>query len=164
MSEDRGAVCPDVLFEERNAADERFKAVCRKEKKMAKPNPDDRKYSRDHEWAKDNGDGTITMGVTDYAQEMLTDIVFVELPAVGKKVQKAQAVAVVESVKSVSDVYAPLGGEVVEANQELEGRPELINQDAFGEGWICKIKMDNPGELGDLMEAAAYSEFIKGLK
>ncbi len=131
---------------------------------MSKPNPSDRRYSKEHEWAKDNGDGTITMGVTDYAQEMLTDIVYVELPAVGKKVKKMQTVAVVESVKSVSDVYSPVTGEIIDANQELEGRPELINQDAFGEGWICKIKMENPGELQDLMDAAVYEEFIKGLK
>jgi glycine cleavage system H protein len=130
---------------------------------MAKPSPDDRKYSREHEWAKDNGDGTITMGVTDYAQEMLTDIVYVELPAVGKRVKKMQTVAVVESVKSVSDIYSPVSGEVVEAHQELEGKPELVNQDAYGEGWICKIRMDDASELGELMGAAAYEEFIKGL-
>ena len=123
---------------------------------MAKPSPADRRYSKEHEWAKDNGDGTITMGVTDYAQEMLTDIVFVELPAPGKKVKQMQVVAVVESVKSVSDIYSPVSGEVIEANEELENRPELVNQDAFGEGWICKIRMENPAELEQLMDAAAY--------
>ncbi len=131
---------------------------------MAKPSPSDRRYSKEHEWAKDNGDGTITMGVTDYAQEMLTDIVFVELPAPGKKLKQMQVVAVVESVKSVSDIYSPVSGEVIEANQELENRPELVNQDAFGAGWICKIRMENPAELQQLMDAAAYEEFIKGLK
>jgi len=130
---------------------------------MGKPNPNDRRYSKEHEWAKDNGDGSITMGVTDYAQEMLTDIVYVELPAIGKKVKKMQTVAVVESVKSVSDIYAPVSGEVMDANQELEGKPETINQDAFGEGWICKIRMDDVSELEKLMEAADYEEFIKGL-
>ena len=134
-----------------------------KEIHMAKPNPTDNKYSRDHEWAKDNGDGTITMGISDYAQEQLTDIVFVELPVIGKKVQKGEPVAVVESVKSVSDIYSPVTGEVVEAHQDLEASPELINQDAFGEGWICKIRMDNPSELEDLMDAAAYDAFIQGL-
>ncbi len=131
---------------------------------MAKPSPSDRRYSKEHEWAKDNRDGTITMGVTDYAQEMLTDIVFVELPAPGKKLKQMQVVAVVESVKSVSDIYSPVSGEVIEANQELENRPELVNQDAFGAGWICKIRMENPAELQQLMDAAAYQEFIKGLK
>ena len=130
---------------------------------MPKPNPNDRKYSREHEWAKDNGDGTITVGVTDYAQEMLTDIVFVELPEKGKKVERMQAVAVVESVKSVSDIYSPASGEVVDANQTLEEKPELVNQDAFGEGWICVIRMDNPGELGELMDAVSYGEFTKDL-
>jgi glycine cleavage system H protein len=128
---------------------------------MSKPNPTDRKYSKDHEWILENGDGTVTMGITDHAQEMLTDIVYVELPAVGKKVKQFEPVAVVESVKSVSDVFAPVGGEVVETNQQLEQQPELVNQDAFGEGWIAKLKMDNPDDLNNLMDAGAYEAFIK---
>ena len=128
---------------------------------MSKPNPADRKYTKEHEWAKDNGDGTITMGITDHAQELLTDIVFVELPAIGKRVKQMEQLAVVESVKSVSDVYAPVSGEVKEVNQILENHPELVNQDAFGEGWMAKLKMDNPAELNSLMDAAAYSEMIK---
>jgi len=128
---------------------------------MAKPNPTDRKYSKEHEWALDHGDGTATVGITDYAQEMLTDIVFVELPAVGKKVEEGAPLAVVESVKSVSDVYAPVGGEVLAVNLPLENKPELINQDAFGEGWIVKLKMDNPAELRSLMDAAAYEAMIR---
>ena len=128
---------------------------------MAKPNPTDRKYSKEHEWALDHGNGTATVGITDYAQEMLTDIVFVELPAVGKKVEQGAPLAVVESVKSVSDVYAPVGGEVIAMNLPLESRPELINQDAFGEGWIAKLKMDKPAELNSLMDAAAYDALIQ---
>lgn len=128
---------------------------------MAKPNPTDRKYSKEHEWALDHGDGTATIGITDYAQEMLTDIVFVELPPVGKKVEQAAPLAVVESVKSVSDVYAPVGGEVIAVNLLLESRPELVNQDAFGEGWIAKLKMDNPTQLSSLMDAAAYDALIR---
>jgi len=128
---------------------------------MAKPNPDDRRYSEEHEWAQDNGDGTITMGVTDHAQELLTDIVYVELPEMGKKVKQQEPVAVVESVKSVSDVYSPVSGEVVEINEILEDQPELINQDAFGEGWIAKIKMDDPAELDNLMDAAGYTALIE---
>jgi len=128
---------------------------------MSKPNPADRKYTKEHEWAKDNGDGTITMGITDHAQELLTDIVFVELPAIGKKVKQMEQLAVVESVKSVSDVYAPVSGEVKEVNKVLENHPELVNQDAFGEGWMAKLKMDNPAELNNLMDAAGYSEMIK---
>ena len=128
---------------------------------MSKPNPADRKYSQEHEWAKDNGDGTITMGITDHAQELLTDIVFVELPAVGKNVQRMESLAVVESVKSVSDIYSPVSGVVVDINQLLEEKPETINQDAFGTGWICRIRMGEPGELKQLMDEADYEAFIK---
>jgi len=131
---------------------------------MSQPNPADRKYTKEHEWAKDNGDGTITMGITDHAQELLTDIVFVELPPLGKKVKQMEQLAVVESVKSVSDVYSPVSGEVIEINQTLEGHPEIVNQDAFGEGWIAKLKMDNAAELNTLMDAAGYSEMIKEAK
>ena len=128
---------------------------------MSKPNPTDRQYSRDHEWAKDNGDGTAIIGITDYAQEMLTDIVFVELPAIGKKVAKGEPVAVVESVKSVSDVYAPVGGEVIDVNKKLENTPELINADAFGEGWIAKMRLSDASELKALLSAADYEQFLK---
>ena len=111
---------------------------------MAKPSPNDRKYTKEHEWAKADGGNTITMGITDHAQELLTDVVYVELPAVGRKVKQMQPIAVVESVKSVSDIFAPVSGEVVEVNKALEATPEMINKDAFGEGWIAKIKMDTP--------------------
>ena len=128
---------------------------------MPKANPPDRLYSKDHEWVIDKGDGTAVVGITDYAQEMLTDIVFVELPALGKKVAQGEPVAVVESVKSVSDVYAPVSGEVLDVNKKLEDTPELINADAFGEGWIAKMKLDNAAELKVLMNAAAYDALIK---
>jgi glycine cleavage system H protein len=131
---------------------------------MAKPNPADRKYSTEHEWALETGGGNVTVGITDHAQELLTDIVFVELPPVGKKVKQMQPVAVVESVKSVSDVYSPVSGEVLEVNSELESHPEIINQDAFGEGWIVKLKMDHPDELDKLMDAEGYGAFIKEKK
>ncbi len=128
---------------------------------MSKPNPTDRIYSKDHEWLKDNGDGTALVGITDYAQEMLTDIVFVELPKIGKKIAQGEAMAVVESVKSVSDVYAPASGEIVEANKVLEETPELINKDAFGEGWIAKIKLSDKEELKSLMGADEYEKLTK---
>jgi glycine cleavage system H protein len=128
---------------------------------MSKTNPTDRKYSKEHEWVRDNGDDTVTLGITDYAQEMLTDIVFVELPAIGKKVKQMEPVAVVESVKSVSEVFAPVSGEVIEVNLILENRPELINQDAFGEGWIAKMKMNKPEELKGLMDAVGYEAMIR---
>jgi glycine cleavage system H protein len=128
---------------------------------MSKPNPTDRLYSRDHEWVKDNGDGTAIIGITDYAQEMLTDIVFVELPEIGKVVAKSEPVAVVESVKSVSDVYAPVSGEVIDVNKKLENTPELINQDAFGKGWLVKIRLSDAGELKMLLSAADYEQMLK---
>ncbi len=128
---------------------------------MPKSNPTDRLYSKDHEWVKDNGDGTAAVGITDYAQEMLTDIVFVELPPLGKKVAQGEPMAVVESVKSVSDVYAPVSGEVIDVNKTLEETPELLNQDAFGEGWIAKLKLGNTAELKSLLNAADYDDLIK---
>ncbi|MDQ5987680.1 MAG: Glycine cleavage system H protein [Syntrophus sp. SKADARSKE-3] len=127
---------------------------------MSKINPADRKYTKDHEWVLDAGDGTVTMGITDHAQELLTDIVYVELPEIGKTVKQGDPLAVVESVKSVSDVFAPISGEVVDTNGKLETNPETINEDAFGKGWIAKIRMDNPAELTALMDAAAYEAMI----
>ena len=128
---------------------------------MSKPTPTNRIYSKDHEWLKDNGDGTALVGITDYAQEMLTDIVFVELPETGKKVAQGEAMAGVESVKSVSDVYAPASGEIVETNKVLEETPELINKDAFGAGWIAKIKLADPAQLKSMLSAADYEKLIK---
>jgi len=128
---------------------------------MSKQNPQDRLYSRDHEWVKDNGDSTVIVGITDYAQEMLTDIVFVDLPEIGRKVVQKATVAVVESVKSVSDIYSPIGGEVIDVNKMLEDTPELINQDAFGEGWIIKIRPSDVSELKMLLSAADYEEMLK---
>jgi glycine cleavage system H protein len=128
---------------------------------MAKPNPEDRYYSRDHEWLIYYSDGTAIIGITDYAQEMLTDIVFVDLPETGRKVVQHSTVAVVESVKSVSDVFSPVSGEVVEVNTRLEETPELINQDAFGEGWIVKMRLSNPDELNMLLTAADYEEMLR---
>jgi glycine cleavage system H protein len=128
---------------------------------MPKSNPTDRLYSKDHEWVKDNGDGTAVVGITDYAQEMLTDIVFVELPPIGKKVVQGEPMAVVESVKSVSDVYSPVSGEIIDINKTLEETPELLNQDAFGEGWIAKLRLGNIAELKSLLNAADYDNLTK---
>jgi glycine cleavage system H protein len=128
---------------------------------MSKQNPKDRLYSRDHEWVIDNGDGTVIVGITDYAQEMLTDIVFVDLPEIGRKVVQHATVAVVESVKSVSDVFSPVSGEVIDVNGKLEEKPELINQDAFGEGWIVKMRLSDADELKMLLTAADYEEMLK---
>src|SRR5512145_67778 len=127
---------------------------------MSKMNPTDRKYSKDHEWIRVDGEGTAWLGITDHAQEMLTDIVFVELPEIGRKVQAGEAVVVIESVKSVSDVYSPIGGEVIESNQLLENKPEQINKDAFGEGWIVRLKMVDTTELNSLMSAEEYEKTL----
>jgi len=112
-------------------------------------------YTSDHEWLAIDGD-VATVGITDYAQQQLGDVVFIELPKVGRTLKKAEAAAVVESVKAASDVYAPVTGEVLETNPELVGEPALVNSDAQGKAWFFKIKMDDRSELGGLMDEAAY--------
>jgi len=116
-------------------------------------------YTKEHEWVRIDGDNA-TVGISDHAQELLTDIVFVELPNVGTNVEQGKPACVVESVKSVSDVYAPVGGTISEVNLELENAPELVNNDAFGDGWIFKLSGTNAEELNNLMDADAYREFI----
>ena len=112
-------------------------------------------YTSDHEWLAIDGD-VATVGITDYAQQQLGDVVFVELPKVGRSLKKAEAAAVVESVKAASDVYAPVTGEVLETNAELDAEPALVNSDAQGKAWFFKIKIADKGELGGLMDEAAY--------
>ncbi len=119
------------------------------------------KYSKDHEWVKVDGD-IATIGITDHAQGQLGDVVFVELPAIGKKVEKDSEAAVVESVKAASEVFAPLSGEVVEVNKELEGDPGLVNREAEGGAWFMKVKISNLAELDALMDRAAYDKFVAG--
>ena len=116
------------------------------------------KYSKDHEWISVDGD-VATIGITNHAQEQLGDVVFVELPKLGKKVSKGGDAAVVESVKAASEVYAPVSGEVVAVNGELEADPALVNRAAEGDGWFMKVKMSNPGDLDELMDKAAYDAF-----
>jgi glycine cleavage system H protein len=116
-------------------------------------------FTPDHEWLRIEGD-VATIGVTDYAQSQLGDVVFVELPKVGRSLKKAEAAAVVESVKAASDVYAPISGEVLEVNAELAGEPALINSDAAGKAWFFKIKIANKSELDGLMDEAAYAKHI----
>ncbi len=120
------------------------------------------RFSKDHEWVKVDGD-TATVGITVYAQEQLGDVVFVDLPAMGKKVEKGKEMAVVESVKAASEVYAPLTGEVVEVNAALSDAPATVNEDAMGKGWFAKLKIANKGELGELMDEAAYKKYVEGL-
>ncbi len=121
--------------------------------------PKELKYAKTHEWIKVEKEmGTV--GITDYAQEQLTDVVFVELPQIGKVVSKGEAVAVVESVKSVSDIYAPVSSEVTGVNKELENNPGLINKEPYGKGWIFKLKMKDPKELDSLLSAEEYEKTV----
>jgi len=127
-------------------------------------NPEGLKYTREHEWIKVEGDkGRI--GITHYAQDQLGDVVFVELPKKGRQLRQMEAFGVVESVKAVSDLYCPVSGEVVEMNSALEQKPELINQDPYGQGWMIVVKVRNAKELGGLMTAQQYTAFLeKGAK
>lgn len=121
--------------------------------------PDDLRYATSHEWIRLDGEiGTV--GISDHAQEELTDVVFVELPAVGKAVDVGDPTAVVESVKAASDIYAPVSGEIVEVNPEVEADPSLVNTDPYGKGWIFKIRVNNAEHVMKLMDAAAYAELI----
>jgi glycine cleavage system H protein len=119
--------------------------------------PTDLKYTKSHEWARLEADGTVTVGITDHAQEALGDIVFLELPEAGRQLKAGQECAVVESVKAASDIYAPVGGEVTEANQAAVDAPESVNQDPYAT-WLFKIKPTDPAQLGALLDAAAYAE------
>ena len=122
----------------------------------------DFRFTKEHEWIKADGD-IATVGISDYAQKELGDVVYVELPPVGDSFGRGDACSNIESVKAVSDIYAPLSGEITEVNEVLESKPEQINTDPYGEGWIFKLKIEDPGELNDLMSAAAYDEYLKGI-
>jgi glycine cleavage system H protein len=126
---------------------------------MSANNPEQLKYAKTHEWVRVEGD-TAWVGITDHAQAELTELVFVELPEVGRTVSAGQPCAVVESVKTASDIYAPLSGEVIEVNQALTDDPGKVNADAFGEGWFFKVRMSAPSELDSLMDATSYQSQI----
>jgi glycine cleavage system H protein len=118
--------------------------------------PSELRYTETHEWVRDNGDGTVTVGITDHAQEALGELVYAELPQPGRHVKAGEAVAVVESTKAASDVYAPLDGEVVQANDALSGAPQTVNESPFAEGWLFRLKPADASALGALMSAADY--------
>ena len=122
--------------------------------------PSELKYATSHEWVRNEGDGIVTVGITEHAQGLLGDMVFVELPDVGDSVSTGDDVAVAESVKAASDIYAPITGEVVEVNEELEDSPELVNSDAFGDGWMFKVKVEDASELENLLDAEGYANSI----
>ena len=125
--------------------------------------PGDLKFLKSHEWARVDGDGKVTVGISDHAQGLLGDLVYVELPNVGDSVEAGTACAVVESVKAASDVYAPIAGEVVEGNEALASAPETVNADPEGEGWFAKIKVSDASVLDGLMDRAAYDEYLTTL-
>ena len=121
--------------------------------------PSELKFLSTHEWVEVEND-VATVGVSDHAQELLGDLVFVELPEVGSSVSAGDSVAVIESVKAASDTYAPISGEIIEVNEELEDAPERINDDPYGDGWMYRVKMEDPDEVGDLLDATAYTDSI----
>ncbi len=120
--------------------------------------PNELRYVASHEWIRDEGDGTVTIGITDHAQDLLGDVVFVELPEVGDNVSSGDDMGVVEWVKAASDVYAPLSGEVVAVNEDLEESPELVNSDPYGDGWFIRLRLSDVAELDDLLDADGYAE------
>jgi len=125
--------------------------------------PKDYYFTKDHEWVKVEGDKAV-VGITDFAQKQLGDVVYVELPEVGKRLDVHQPIGVIESVKAVSDVYSPVSGEVLEVNEALNASPELINQDPHAKGWIIRLKPANKAETDKLMTAADYEKFLEGLE
>lgn len=122
--------------------------------------PEDLKYTKEHEWLRDNGDGTATIGVTDFAQSELGDIVFVELEPEGTKFEQDEVFGTVEAVKTVSELFAPVAGEIIEINEALEAEPELVNDDPYGDGWMVKISVADEDQLNDLMSAEEYKDIV----
>ena len=119
------------------------------------------KYSEDHEWVELKGDDQVVIGITDFAQEQLGDLVYVELPEVGDECSCGENISVIESVKAASDLVAPVSGTIIEVNSRLEDEPELVTEDSMGEGWFIKVKLSNTSELDDLMDESAYNSFIE---
>tara|TARA_B100001063_G_C16580046_1_gene460260 strand:- start:380 stop:751 length:372 start_codon:yes stop_codon:yes gene_type:complete len=119
------------------------------------------KYSEDHEWVDEKEDDLVVIGITDFAQEQLGDLVYVELPEVGDECSRGENISVIESVKAASDLVAPVSGSIIEVNSRLEDEPEIVTEDSMGEGWFIKVKLSNPEELNDLMDEDAYKTFIE---
>lgn len=122
--------------------------------------PSELKYATSHEWVRQEGNGVVTVGITEHAQELLGDMVFVELPDVDDEISTGDDVAVAESVKAASDIYAPISGKVIEVNEDLEDSPELVNSDAFGAGWLFKVQLDDAADLDALLDAEGYENSI----
>ena len=122
--------------------------------------PEELKYAKSHEWVRDEGDGVVTIGISDYAQEKMTELVYVELPEEDREVEAGEELAVVESVKSASDIYAPVSGTLMEANSAVEDDPTLVNSSPFSDGWLFRIRLSDPAGLDTLMSAAEYEKLI----
>lgn len=122
--------------------------------------PSDLKYTKEHEWIRDNGDGTATIGITDFAQSELGDIVFVELEPEGFEFEREEAFGTVEAVKTVSELFAPISGEILEVNEDLETEPELVNDDPYNDGWMVKVSVSDPSQLEDLMTPEEYEDIV----
>lgn len=122
--------------------------------------PAELKYTKEHEWIRDNGDGTATVGITDFAQGELGDIVFVDIQAVGSSIQRDATFGTIEAVKTVSDLFMPIDAEILEINPNLDGDPELVNKDPYGEGWLVVIKINQSGQLAELLDASSYENII----
>jgi len=129
---------------------------------VSSSNPPELKYTESHEWLRAESDGSYTIGITAHAQEELGELVYVELPEVGRKLAKEEACCVVESTKAASDVYAPFAGEVVAANEALADAPQTVNEKPFSDGWLFRVKPDNPADIGKLLSAADYAKAIEG--
>ncbi|MHB0775574.1 glycine cleavage system protein GcvH [Halomonas sp. WWR20] len=123
--------------------------------------PANLRYTDSHEWVLDNGDGTVTIGITDHAQEALGDVVFVELPEVGRELDAGEEFGVIESVKAASDLYAPLAGEIIEVNEALEDTPETVNDSPYDDGWLAKLKLADTDDLETLLDAEAYANLVE---
>lgn len=122
--------------------------------------PTDLKYTKDHEWIRNNGDGTATIGITEFAQSELGDIVFVDIQEVGSSISKDDTFGSVEAVKTVSELFMPVDAEIVEINEKLESNPELVNEDPYGEGWMVKVKLSSPDQIDQLLDAQGYQEIV----
>jgi glycine cleavage system H protein len=123
--------------------------------------PADLKYSRDHEWVRDEGDGTCVVGITDHAQAALGELVFIEVPEVDTEVELGDTCATVESVKAASDVYSPLTGQVIEVNEKLSGSPQLVNEDPYGDGWLFRLRIENAEEFDELLSSDDYEQLLE---
>lgn len=122
--------------------------------------PQDLHYSTDHEWIRSSGEDTVRIGITDYAQNSIGDIVFVQMPEPGTTISPGDSIGEVESTKSVSDIFAPVSGTVISRNDALDSTPELVNADPFGDGWMIEVQLDDPGELSELLDASGYAELV----